>query len=52
MTAITLTSVGIPIIYYGQEQLYAGSNDPYNRESLWQTMYTTTEMYKYIKVIN
>lgn len=52
MTAITLTFIGIPMIYYGQEQLYGGGNDPQNRESLWQAMNTGSEMYKYIKVIN
>jgi alpha-amylase len=26
-----LTSVGIPIVYYGAEQLFAGGTDPKNR---------------------
>jgi alpha-amylase len=26
-------SDGIPILYYGQEQGYAGAGDPYNREA-------------------
>jgi glycosidase len=26
-------SDGIPILYYGQEQGYAGAEDPYNREA-------------------
>mmetsp|Transcript_20917 Transcript_20917/g.15037 ORF Transcript_20917/g.15037 Transcript_20917/m.15037 type:complete len:350 (+) Transcript_20917:42-1091(+) len=36
-SAITfsLTSQGIPFVYYGSEQYYAGGNDPANRESLW-----------------
>ncbi|KAF8151957.1 alpha-amylase A precursor [Mycena galopus ATCC 62051] len=33
---------GIPILYYGQEQALAGSNDPLNREALWLTGYPTT----------
>ncbi len=30
-----LTTVGIPCIYYGTEQLFDGGNDPGNRESMW-----------------
>jgi alpha-amylase len=26
---------GIPIVYYGTEQGYAGGYDPDNRETLW-----------------
>jgi len=52
MIAMTLTSVGIPMIYYGQEQLYAGGNDPQNRESLWQKFDTNSELYNFIKTIN
>ena len=29
--AMALTSVGIPIVYYGTEQYFAGGNDPANR---------------------
>lgn len=35
ITAFSILSVGIPVIYYGSEQLYAGGNDPQNREVLW-----------------
>jgi alpha-amylase len=28
---MALTSVGIPIVYYGAEQLFVGGNDPHNR---------------------
>ena len=28
---MALTSVGIPIVYYGAEQLFAGGDDPQNR---------------------
>jgi glycosidase len=31
-----LTSVGVPCIYYGTEQLFDGGNDPSNREVLWR----------------
>lgn len=33
-----MTSVGIPIVYYGAEQFFAGGNDPHNRETLWTNM--------------
>ncbi|CAD8189678.1 unnamed protein product [Paramecium octaurelia] len=52
ITAFTLTSVGIPMIYYGTEQYYAGGNDPNNREVLWNHLDQTSEMYKFIKTIN
>lgn len=31
-----LTTVGVPCIYYGTEQQFAGGNDPSNREVLWR----------------
>lgn len=31
INAMALTSIGIPIIYYGDEQYFAGGNDPKNR---------------------
>lgn len=31
----SLTSRGIPFVYYGDEQYFNGGNDPANRESLW-----------------
>ncbi len=34
-----LTEDGIPCIYYGTEQNFAGGNDPANREVLWQSGY-------------
>lgn len=40
ITAFCLTNDGIPIIYYGSEQAFAGGNDPYNRETLWSHMDT------------
>ena len=37
-----LTEDGIPCIYYGTEQDYAGGNDPGNREPLWWSGYDTS----------
>lgn len=44
---------GIPIVYAGQEQHYSGSNDPYNREPVWWSSYSTSsELYKFIATTN
>lgn len=42
--ALTLlgTEEGIPCIYYGTEQDFAGGNDPANREILWYSGFNTT----------
>lgn len=48
---MALTSVGIPIIYYGTEQYFAGGNDPHNREILWRNMDKNSEMYKYLGTV-
>lgn len=47
-----LTGRGIPILYYGSEQGYAGGTDPANREPLWTTMNKNHELYKFIQKIN
>lgn len=48
-----ILSDGIPIIYSGQEQHYSGGNDPYNREAIWLSGYSTTsELYKFIATTN
>lgn len=52
MTALVLTSVGIPIIYYGTEQYFSGGNDPQNREILWRNLDKNTDMYQFIAKIN
>jgi alpha-amylase len=40
-------SRGIPIVYYGTEQAYAGGADPANREDLWRSNFNTqSDMYK------
>lgn len=48
----SLTAKGIPYFYYGGEQLFSGGNDPENRESLWNAMDTSSEMYEYVSTIN
>ena len=35
--AYVILARGIPIVYYGTEQGYAGGNDPANREDLWRS---------------
>lgn len=52
MTAFTLASVGVPMIYYGTEQAFGGGNDPFNREVLWNNLNQDHEMYKFIQTIN
>ncbi len=34
--AYTITAEGVPIVYYGADKGFNGSNDPYNREPYWQ----------------
>ncbi|KAF2636860.1 alpha-amylase A type-3 precursor [Massarina eburnea CBS 473.64] len=44
--AYVVLSRGIPIVYYGTEQAYAGGNDPANREDLWRSNFNTgSDMY-------
>jgi alpha-amylase len=47
--AFSLFAPGIPIVYYGTEQEYAGGDDPQNRETLWTKMDTSSDMYNFIK---
>jgi len=43
---------GIPIVYYGTEQGYAGGNDPNNREPLWTSKYNEQwSLYEYLQTI-
>ncbi|HZS36467.1 MAG TPA: alpha-amylase family glycosyl hydrolase [Polyangia bacterium] len=37
-----MTEDGIPCLYYGTEQEFAGGNDPNNRERLWDTGFDTS----------
>ncbi len=40
--SLMMTESGIPCLYYGTEQDFAGGNDPANREVLWNTEFKTT----------
>jgi len=46
--AFTLTSRGVPAIYYGTEQYMTGNGDPYNR-AMMTSFSTTTTAYNVIK---
>ena len=47
--AYTLLARGIPILYGGTEQGYAGGNDPANREDLWRSRFNTDiDLYQWI----
>jgi alpha-amylase len=50
--AFSLCSVGIPIVYYGDEQGFNGGADPANRETLWENMRTESETYHFLKTMN
>ncbi len=39
---LLMTEDGIPCLYYGTEQEFAGGNDPANREVLWHTGFSRT----------
>lgn len=44
---------GIPIVYAGQEQHYSGGEDPYNREPVWWSGYSSqSELYQFIAATN
>ena len=50
---LSILSDGIPIIYQGQEQHYAGGQVPYNREAVWLSGYSTNStLYTYITKLN
>jgi alpha-amylase len=51
-TVFSLTTKGIPFVYYGTEQYYYGCNDPANRESLWNDMDPDTDFYIIIQRVN
>ena len=48
----SLTASGIPIYYYGSEQAFHGGKDPDNRESLWQSMNTSSDIYQMTASVN
>lgn len=43
---------GIPVVYYGSEQDFAGNMDPTNREALWPSNYENTTTYQQIARLN
>ncbi|OBZ74584.1 Alpha-amylase A type-1/2 [Grifola frondosa] len=44
---------GVPILYYGQEQAYAGGADPANREALWLSGYVEDKpLVTHVKTLN
>jgi glycosidase len=48
-----LTEDGIPCIYYGTEQEFAGGNDPANREDLWRSGFRTDgETFRHVARLN
>ena len=49
--ALSFLFPGIPVLYYGDEQAYAGGNDPYNREIMWTNLNTSSEMYNFVKTL-
>ncbi|KAJ5301739.1 hypothetical protein N7508_006602 [Penicillium antarcticum] len=51
--AYVILARGIPIVYYGTEQGYAGGNDPANREDLWRSKFSTdVDLYKTISLLS
>lgn len=51
--AYVILSRGVPIVYYGTEQGYAGGNDPNNREDLWRSSFNTnSDLYKTISKLS
>ncbi|KFA73918.1 hypothetical protein S40288_00933 [Stachybotrys chartarum IBT 40288] len=47
--AYVILARGIPIVYYGTEQGYAGGSDPANREDLWRSGFNTqSDLYQSI----
>jgi len=50
--AFSMCSVGIPMVYYGDEHAFSGGQDPANRETLWNDMNTDSEIYDYLRTLN
>ncbi|KAF2654406.1 glycoside hydrolase family 13 protein [Lophiostoma macrostomum CBS 122681] len=51
--AFTILWDGIPVVYAGQEQHYAGGDDPANREATWLSGYSReSELYKLAAAVN
>ena len=47
-----MTAPGIPFYYYGSEQEFAGGNDPQNREIMWNSFNTGSDIYKMTADVN
>jgi alpha-amylase len=48
----SLLAEGIPIMYYGTEQLFHGGDDPGCREPLWYSKYdNSTDMFKFVQTL-
>jgi len=50
--AFIMTSVGISVACYGDEQVFSGSKDQANREPLWTDMEADSDIYKFLRTIN
>jgi len=50
--AFTISSVGIPMVYYGDEQAFKGGMDPANREALWTDMNADSDIYGFLRTLN
>ena len=48
----SICSVGLPMVYYGDEHAFSGGQDPANRETLWTNMNTESDIYKFLKTLN
>eukprot|EP01016_Furgasonia_blochmanni_P037115 TRINITY_DN432_c0_g2_i7.p1 TRINITY_DN432_c0_g2~~TRINITY_DN432_c0_g2_i7.p1 ORF type:complete len:479 (-),score=130.19 TRINITY_DN432_c0_g2_i7:214-1650(-) len=50
--AFSLTSIGIPMMYYGTEFMYAGGGEPANREVLWTVLTTVkTDVQDFVRTL-
>ena len=50
---LVMTEEGIPCIYYGTEQRFAGGNDPANREDMWLSGFDQSgPSYQFVKRLN
>lgn len=50
--AYLFAAEGVPCIYYGTEQGFAGGGDPANRERLWDSGYdTSTPLFRYVRAL-
>jgi len=51
--AFSMCSVGIPMVYYGDEHAFNGGADPANREPLWTHLHAPkTEIYQFLNTLN